>query len=77
MKPYKKQIFTVNKASDSTTASNITAESTVISEATKGVNNNTALMTNMMVQLNSTKMIAIIIIVGLFAYLFISSKKGY
>lgn len=64
----------LNKATNSTTASNTMAESTVISEATKGVNNNTAIMSNMMVQLNSTKIIAIIIIVGLLAYMFIKNK---
>lgn len=73
----KKSIFKLNKSSDSTTASNTLAQSTVISEATKGVNNNTNTMANLMIQLNSTKVIAIIIVVGILAYILVNNKKQY
>lgn len=71
MKFTKKKIF---KATDSTTADNNLASSVLIEKGVEGVNNNTQIMANMMTQSQSTKLIAIIAIVGILAFVFYKKK---
>lgn len=76
MKPtHKKQIYALSKASGSTESDNIIAETALVDAATKNVNENTNIMASMMTQINSTKSILIICVVGVIAYMFFQSQK--
>lgn len=71
MKFTKKKIF---KATNSTTADNSLANGVIIEKGVEGVNNNTQIMANLMTQSQSTKLIAIIAIVGILAFVFYKKK---
>ena len=75
MKPVKKRIIVLNKASDSTTSDNTLANTTTVAETGTQINNNTKTMASMMNQMNSTKSIMIIAVAGIVAYFIFKSKK--
>ena len=71
----KRTNFRISKASGSTETSKTMAMGTVVDTATKGVNENTNIMASMMTQMNSTKSIMIIVVIGLVAYMFFQTQK--
>lgn len=75
MKPTKRQIFALSKASGSTTSDEMYAAAAEINETGTAVNNNTRTMAAMMTQQNSTNAIMFIAIAGIVAYLVIQTKK--
>lgn len=66
----------ISKASGSTETSKIMAEGTLIDAATKNVNENTNIMASMMTQINSTKSIMYIMIIGVIAFMIYQTQKN-
>lgn len=65
----KKNPFVLYKASGSTEATKEMASGTLVDTTGQNINQNTATMASMFTQMNSTKSIMIIIIVGIVAFL--------
>ena len=66
----------ISKASGSTETNKIMAQGTLIDAATKNVNENTNIMASMMTQINSTKSIMIIVVIGVIAFMIYQTKKN-
>lgn len=75
MKPIKKKIFALQKASGSTTSDEMIAAGATINESGIAINNNTKTMASMVTQTNSTNAIMFIAIAGIVAYLVIQTRK--
>lgn len=75
MKPIKKKIFSLQKASGSTTSDEILASGSIVNESGIALNNNTKTMAAMFTQTNSTNAIMFIAIAGIVAYLVIETRK--
>lgn len=75
MKPIKKKIFALQKASGSTTSDEMLAAGATINESGIAINNNTKTMAAMITQTNSTNAIMFIAIAGIVAYLVIQTRK--